>query len=216
MTRKQMQDQVVNWLGLQDIDSFNETSMVNDLLYQGTVDLLARTRCTVRCVQLRVQAGQDEYTLDHGILALVDVENGARPRLRRNQSDDYGFTLIRCDLLLVKPTPGVDGTIQVWGVMRPQQMAAGHRLAGDGELRRDSRTSTTTRSSATRCGRQPTTRTTLVRSRASATGSSTRARTAAAAGSGRSRAWSTSAAPPALPARRVTVKALNSHDSYVG
>jgi hypothetical protein len=126
MTLKQMRDQVVNWLGLQDIDSYNETTMVGDLLYQGTIDLLSRTRCTVRCVQLRVQAGQDEYTLDHGILALVDVENGARPRLRRNQladAIDPGFALIRSDVLLVEPTPSVDGQIQVWGVMRPQQMA---------------------------------------------------------------------------------------------
>lgn len=143
MTRKQIKDQVIQWLGLQDIDSYNETVMVDDLIYQGTLDLLSRTRCTVRCVQLRVQAGQDEYTLDHGILALVDLENGARRRMRRDEPDYWydggavwyaydgrdgpphchlGFTLLRSDLLLVKPTPSVDGTIQVWGVMRPLAM----------------------------------------------------------------------------------------------
>lgn len=145
MTYGWMKARVQAWLGLQDstlMPGYDESTIVANLLYEGTIDLLARTRCVVRCVQLRVQAGQDEYTLDHGILSLVDMENGARRRLRRDQtgviSDDgatwvfpdgkdyprgqLGFTLIRSDLLLVKPTPSVDGTIQVWGVMRPQQM----------------------------------------------------------------------------------------------
>lgn len=124
MTRKQMRDQVVYTLGLQDIDSYNETSMVEDLLYQGIIDLLSRTRCTVRCVDLRVRAGVDEYTLDHSLLGLVDVENGARPRARRNESLSPSFTLVRSDVLLIEPTPGEDGEIQVWAVQRPQQMTA--------------------------------------------------------------------------------------------
>lgn len=126
MTYGWMRSRVQAWLGLQDdsqIPGYGETGMINTLLYEGTIDLLARTRCVVRCVQLRVQKDQDEYTLDHGILALVDVENGARRRVRRDESpSSSAFTLVRADLLLVKPTPSADGTIQVWGVMRPQMM----------------------------------------------------------------------------------------------
>ena len=122
MTHKQMRDQVVQWLGLQEITAYDETALVESLLYQGTIDLLSRTRCTARCVQLRVTANQDTYTLDHQILALVDVEDGARPRARRNDSNGPSFTLIRSDVLQVKPTPDANGTVQVWAVMRPQQM----------------------------------------------------------------------------------------------
>jgi hypothetical protein len=122
MTKKQMHDMVVNTIGLQDIDSYNETTMVDDLLYQGAIDLLSRTRCTVRCVDLRTRAGQDEYTLDHSILALVDVENGSIPRARRNETLSPSFTLIRSDVLMIEPVPSVDGQVQVWGVLRPQQM----------------------------------------------------------------------------------------------
>lgn len=144
MTYGWMKTRVQSWLGLQDasqVGSYGETGLVANLLYEGTIDLLARTRCVVRCVQLRVNAGQDEYTLDHGILALVDVENGAREKARRDEvpyqsnativypagSDSSAgsspsFTLIRSDVLRIQPTPSVDGQIQVWGVMRPQPM----------------------------------------------------------------------------------------------
>lgn len=132
MTHKQMHDQVVNWLGLQELTVWNEGQLVDDLLYQGTLDLLSRTRCTVRCVQLRVQPNVDTYLLDHGILALVDVDNGSRRKARRNEpsndpnypSTDPAFTLIRSDVLQIKPMPTLTGTVQVWAVLRPQQMSA--------------------------------------------------------------------------------------------
>ena len=122
MTHKQMRDQVVGWLGLQDITAYDETALVEGLLYQGTLDLLSRTRCTVRCIQLRVTPNEDTYTLDHSILALVDVEDGARPKTRRNDPSGPSFTLIRSDVLQIKPPPSADGTLQVWAVLRPTQM----------------------------------------------------------------------------------------------
>lgn len=133
MTNKQMRDQVVAWLGLQDISSFDETGMVADKLYQGTIDLLARTRCVVRCVQLRTRAGQNEYTLDHSILSLIDVENGARRRARRNQDLQPSFTLIRSDVLMVDPIPDADGQIQVWAVLRPLKMDEDTDSPGDAD-----------------------------------------------------------------------------------
>lgn len=146
MTYGWMKQRVQSWLGLQDesqVGSYGEGQMVANLLYEGTIDVLARTKCVVRCVQLRVTAGQSEYLLDHAILALVDVEDGWREKARRDQtpyqsnaiivypsgtdgpvSSSPSFTLIRSDVLRVQPTPSVDGTIQVWAVMRPQQMLA--------------------------------------------------------------------------------------------
>lgn len=153
MTRKQMADRVQFWLGLQDIVGYDETTLIHDLLYDGTLDVLSRTKCVARCLDLRVTAGIDTYTLDHGVLALVDVEDGHRLRARRDQDDywDSGangvvvyppgtvpldschrtFTLIRSDILVVRPTPSEDGEIQTWAVMRPQRMAADDDSPGD-------------------------------------------------------------------------------------
>jgi hypothetical protein len=123
MTNKQLRDRVVNEIGLQDIEDYNETTLVNDLIYQGTIDLLARTRCTVRCVHLQTKANESTYVLGTSLLALVDVEDGSSQRLRRDE-DTVGFTLIRSDLLRLDPTPTADGVVDVWAVLRPQQMAA--------------------------------------------------------------------------------------------
>ena len=122
MTNKQLRDRVVAEIGLQDVEDYNETTLVNDLIYQGIVDVLARTRCTVRCVHLRTKADVGTYLLDHSIVALVDVEDGAMQRLLRDETSEAGFTLIRSDLLRVQPTPSEDGEIDVWAVMRPAQM----------------------------------------------------------------------------------------------
>jgi len=137
-----MRQQVQAWLGLQDITSYDETGFIDDKLYEGTIDVLARTRCIARCVQLNVNADVDEYVLDQKILSLVDVENGNRRRLRRDQQEStfdvgvvvgygpadqlqavYGFTLIRADVLRIVPTPSEDGTVQVWAVLKPTQMS---------------------------------------------------------------------------------------------
>jgi len=153
MNLGQMRGQVSAWLGLQDISSYDESQMIEDKLHQGTIDLLARTRCVVRCVDLRTRADQDEYTLDHSILALVDMENGGYRRYRRDQAEVYaeygaiqpaayygpaqpvspasGFVLIRADVLRIVPTPSEDGLVQVWGVLRPQQMTDDSDSPGD-------------------------------------------------------------------------------------
>ena len=132
MTHKQMRDQVVQWLGLQDISSYSETQLAEDLIYQGTLDMLARTRCVARCVQLHTFAGQDTYTLDHKILALVDVEDGNRRRARREQTYTPNFTLIRADVLRLEPPPSEDGqTVQVWAVLRPLQMTTDTQSIAD-------------------------------------------------------------------------------------
>ena len=121
MTNKQLRDRVVAEIGLQDIEDFNETTMVDDLIYEGIIDILARTRCTVRCVHLKTKADEGEYVLDRSILALVDVEDGRVPRLRRDESG-LGFTLVRSDVLLFDPPPSEDGEVDVWAVIRPTKM----------------------------------------------------------------------------------------------
>ena len=132
MTRKEASDQIKFWIGLQDISAYDETALIDDLLYAGAIDVLARTKCVARCVQLRVTAGTDTYKLDHAILALVDVENGSLPKARRDQTLlCNAFALIRSDILRVEPVPSADGTVQVWAVLRPAKMTADANDLGD-------------------------------------------------------------------------------------
>jgi hypothetical protein len=122
VTKKKMTDRVCATVGLQDIDPLNEKTLVEDWIYEGTIDVLARTRCIARCVHLTVAPGIDTYILAQSVLALVDVENGGKRRRRRDDSDP-GFTLIRSDVLRFDPTPSEAGTVDVWAVLRPQKMA---------------------------------------------------------------------------------------------
>ena len=140
MTFGEMKTQVMSTLGLQDLEDYDEGVFVERDLNRGVIDLLSRTRCVVRCVHLRTQAGVDTYTLDHAILSLVEVGDSdyrARrdewprgnslypPELWRN-----GFTLIRSDVLRI-PAPQEDGEIDVWAVMRPTKMTAPEQSPGE-------------------------------------------------------------------------------------
>jgi len=130
MTRGEMTTRVQQWLGLQQIDAYNEVPLVQDMLYRGTIDLLSRTRCVVRCVHLHTQAGVDTYTLDHSLLSLVDVDDGATRRARRDQTSGPSFTLIRSDILRLNPPPD-DGVVDVWAVLRPGKMDSDDDSPGD-------------------------------------------------------------------------------------
>jgi hypothetical protein len=124
MTRKQLRDRVQQEIGLQDIEDYDETTLVDDLIHAGSIDVLARTRCTVRCVHLQTKADEDTYVLDKSILALVDVEDGHRPKHRRDELGGPSYTLIRSDILRLDPAPSEDGELDVWAVIRPQKMDA--------------------------------------------------------------------------------------------
>jgi hypothetical protein len=132
MTRAEITGRVQQWLGLQQIDAYNELPLIQDLLYRGVIDLLSRTRCVARCVHLHTQANVGTYTLDHSILSLVDVDDGATRRARRDQGDWSGtFTLIRSDVLRLNPAPTTGGEVDVWAVLRPQKMALDTDSPGD-------------------------------------------------------------------------------------
>jgi hypothetical protein len=117
-----MTAQVQANLGLQDITSFSEKAYVQSLINAGVVDVLTRTRCTVRCIDLRVLAGVDEYIVVNQLLGLVDVQDG-REKVNRSSTRQPSITMIRSDILRIQPMPAEDGDVQVWGIKRPQPMA---------------------------------------------------------------------------------------------
>jgi len=134
VTNKEIRDRVMATGGLQDGEPLDEAELVDSWVYQGTLDMLSRTRCVARCLELGVTAGIADYVLSHAVLTLIDVNDGASRRQRRDSSC-WGFTLLRSDLLQLNPAPSEDGELQVWAVMRPQRMVAddddlGHEAFG--------------------------------------------------------------------------------------
>lgn len=121
MTRGELIDRVVATIGLQDTDPMNERDLVDHWIYRGTLDLLSRTRCVVRCVHLQVQKDVTTYELADRVLSLVDVDDG-KSRRRRRDDNQAGFTLIGSDLLQFNPAPSEDGEVDVWAVVVPQPM----------------------------------------------------------------------------------------------
>lgn len=131
MTRKEMADQVQGWLGLQDVAVLDESAMVEEQLYFGTIDLLARTKCVARRVPLTLLANTDTYTLPHDVLAIVDFPD-SRAKARRDQTTmSPAFTLIRSDLLRINPVPSVAGQLDMWVVPRPERMTNDSDSPGD-------------------------------------------------------------------------------------
>lgn len=122
MTKKEIRDRVIATIGLQDTAPLDESALVDYWVYRGTLDLLSRTRCVARCINLQTTAGVGSYTLAPSILSLIDVNDGASPRVRRDDESSSGFTLIRSDLLQLHPAPSEAGTVQVWAVLRPAKM----------------------------------------------------------------------------------------------
>jgi hypothetical protein len=122
MTHKGMRDYVQATLGLQDIASYDETPLVTRFLNEGVIDLLSRTRCVVRCINLQVAANESTYILDHRLLGLRDWRP-PRERARRDESRSPSFTLVRSDVLLIDPAPTEDGALSVWAIKRPDPMA---------------------------------------------------------------------------------------------
>src|SRR5215471_11085236 len=110
-------------LGLEDIAVLDELAYSKALVNRGVIDVLSRTRCTVRCIDLHVTAGQGQYLVGNQILSLVDIEDGLE---RVNRDSDYqpSFTMIRSDILRLSPTPSEDGEVQVWAVKFPTPMVA--------------------------------------------------------------------------------------------
>ena len=84
MVFQDMYAQVQSALGLQDTVSLDEKTYAQGLINRGVVDVLSRTRCTVRCVDLHVLAGVSEYMVGNLLMGLVDIEDGL-PKVNRDE-----------------------------------------------------------------------------------------------------------------------------------
>jgi hypothetical protein len=133
MTRDEMADRITFTLGLQDDTSFSETSYVTDLIYEGIVDVVARTRPYTRVINLTTTEDTLVHDMSTQIIALLDLADsqGFLDRYTREdieRAQRSGGTRGYCyeePLLWVSPLG--EQTLRAFGVFRPAKMTDGEQ-----------------------------------------------------------------------------------------
>jgi len=129
MTYKQLTDRVLQVLGMQEDTTAPEKGHVQDLIYEGITDIVARTRAGTRVINLTLTANTPVHDMSTSIIALYDIEDegGFLDRLSRedivsHQRQGYRGYAYSEPLLWVSPTPSAQKVIKAYGVFRPQRM----------------------------------------------------------------------------------------------
>ena len=131
MTRDKLAERIKYTLGLQDDTTFSETDFVTDLIYEGIVDIVARTRAGARVINMQTTADTKTHDLSVGsIIALFDISDdyGVLDRLSREDIEiaqergQRGYAW-REPMLWISPLG--EKTLRVFGVFRPQPMLTG-------------------------------------------------------------------------------------------
>lgn len=132
MTRDELANRIIFTLGLQDDTTFSETTYVNDLIFEGITDIVARTRPATRCINLVLTADTARYDLSQQVISLLDIAdtNGFLDRFSREdiqRIQGYGGRGYAYEepLLWISPVPGETKTVQAYGVFRPIKMITG-------------------------------------------------------------------------------------------
>jgi hypothetical protein len=136
MTRDQISQRIMYTLGLQDDTTFSETQYVQDLIFEGITDLVARTRAYTRVINLVTSADTAVHDMSSQIIALLDLADGAGflDRLSREDIESAQNQSVRgyCyeePLLWVSPLGAK--TLRAFGVFRPSKMTLGTQSPSD-------------------------------------------------------------------------------------
>lgn len=131
MTRDQMAERVKYTLGLQDDTTFSETGLVTDFIYEGIVDIVARTRVGARVINMTTTA--DTVTHDMSVFSIISLL-----KLADSRGDLDRYTMEDIELIqqhggrgyawkepMLWVAPLGEQTLRVIGVFRPQPMPLG-------------------------------------------------------------------------------------------
>jgi len=130
LTRKQIFDRIVYTLGLQDDTSYPETQLVLDFIFEGIVDISARTRVNVRAINLTVTPSTEEHDLSSTVISLLDIKGTDGEMLDRFTREDIGRAqrqglrgyAWREKMLWLSPISTEPVELRAYGVFRPQAM----------------------------------------------------------------------------------------------
>lgn len=125
-----MIDRVKYTLGMQELQSHDETVFIKAYLNEGVVDLIVRTRPYTRVINLTLTANTAIHDMSTDILALLDIQDASGNFLQRMTREDItkaqgsgasGFAYEE-PLLWVSPVPSVDTVVKAYGCFRPNAM----------------------------------------------------------------------------------------------
>jgi hypothetical protein len=134
MTYDDLRTRVCRTLGIPTEDpSDEEYILVGDLLNEGVLNILSRTRLYVRCVHLRLLANQTEYEIQDDILRMLTLQVGASylTQVARTQLDDTSYCIPGHNLIQFGLTPADGMTCEAWYVPRPTKMSNPGDLPAD-------------------------------------------------------------------------------------
>jgi len=131
MTRDKLAERIKFTLGLQDDTTFSETDFVTDLIYEGIVDIVARTRVGARVINMQTTA--DTVTHDMSTMSIISLLKLADSRgdLDRYTMEDieaiqqHGGRGYAWKEPMLWISPLGEQELRVIGVFRPLPMPAG-------------------------------------------------------------------------------------------
>jgi hypothetical protein len=130
VTNAEIRERVIRALGLQVDTSQPELGLVDGWVYEGIIDMLARTRPNTRVINLVMQPGVAVHDMSQSVISLLDVEDseGFLDRFTREdvvslqKTHGRGYAYEEPLLWVSPPAAAEPKTIKAYGVLRPGKM----------------------------------------------------------------------------------------------
>lgn len=125
-------------LGLENTTGGDQI-LIDHWLNEGYEQTVLRSRCSVAPGTVTLTSGQDSYTMDTAIMALLEVDNQVSStrytmeqitltemlkKRRATSTAPARYWAVRGNLIEVYPTPGTGETLNIWYVPRPTALSA--------------------------------------------------------------------------------------------
>jgi hypothetical protein len=129
MQNSEIQQRVINTLGLQTDTSFSESGFTDQLIYEGICDILARTHAAMRVIVMGVTANTAVHDMSQQVIQLLDIkddggflERYSREDISKRQTAGLRGYCWEEPLLWISPIQSSDFTVEAYGVFRPVKM----------------------------------------------------------------------------------------------
>lgn len=111
-------------------DGAEEWQLVGDVVNEAVVDILGRTRVYIRCVDLNLTAGVDQYELGSTILKLHNITRPDGVELQEVEPGDLGrlssgaFAILGYNRIALSWLPSAGDELEAWYTPKPTPMTA--------------------------------------------------------------------------------------------
>jgi hypothetical protein len=129
MNRGQIRTRIIQTLGLDETVDGEEYDLINDLINEGIVDILARTKLNSRCVNITIPADEREVQVSSAILHMDGLYDSNEALMRQIPQDearanpDPGvFALVGFNTLVLGGDASAERVYGAWYIARPTPM----------------------------------------------------------------------------------------------